>query len=583
MGISIGKAVVGLLLVWLVIIIVISGPLFHNTDPDEQVLARLTRAVGELDDLKQQNIELRNLLNSLKIPALAENKPKEEQFKELQDKLEKANGLLNQKPSDNQAMVLKKDEREPSKEYELTRRRVEDGVIEMWYFIRSKLKTLNKTLSSDKETIKMLTETMEDIANHRRSIMVDLEKLKDLDGMAVWRQKEAQELGDIVQQRLKYLQNPKDCSKARKLTCSLNKGCGYGCQIHHVVYCFIVAYGTQRTLILKSKNWRYSRQGWESVFKPVSDTCTDESGISRGSWSDSNDAQVVDLPIVDNIHPRPPYLPLVIPQDLSDRLIRIHGNPVVWWIGQFLKYLLRPQEGLAMFLKHAEEKMNLKHPVVGVHVRRTDKVGTEAAFHGIEEYMEFVEDYYKQLELKQSVEERRVYLATDDPKLLEESRQKFPKYTFFGDPAIAKSAAIGTRYSSDALKGIIMDIHFLSKCDYLVCTFSSQVCRLGYEIMQTDHPDASGYFHSLDDVFYFGGQGDHNQVAIYDHNPRSPAEIELKKGDIVGIAGNHWDGYSKGVNRRTKKSGLYPSYKTVEDVQLHEFPTYEEVKKLQSS
>ena len=25
--------------------------------------------------------------------------------------------------------------------------------------------------------------------------------------------------------------------------CNLNKGCGYGCQIHHLVYCFIIAYG----------------------------------------------------------------------------------------------------------------------------------------------------------------------------------------------------------------------------------------------------------------------------------------------------------------------------------------------------
>ncbi|XP_022246001.1 alpha-(1,6)-fucosyltransferase-like isoform X2 [Limulus polyphemus] len=574
MGISIGKAILGLLLVWLVIIIVISGPLFYNTEPDEQVFTRLTRAVEELDVLKQQNIELRNLLNSLKIPALAKIKPSEEQYKELQDKLAKANELLKRRPADIQ------DQGEPSKEYELTRRKVEDGTIEMWYFIRSRLKKLNKTLSSNKEMIKTLTNLLDDIADHKRSIMVDLEKLKELDGMAVWRQEESKKLSDLVQQRLKYLQNPKDCSKARKLICSLNKGCGYGCQIHHVVYCFIVAYGTQRTLILHSKNWRYSSQGWETVYQPVSDTCTDDSGITRSSWSGSDDAQVIDLPIVDSVRPRPPYLPLNIPKDLSERLIRIHGNPVVWWIGQFLKYLLRPQESLAKFLKHAEEKVDLKHPLVGVHVRRTDKVGTEAAFHEIEEYMEFVEEYYKQLELIQPVYEKRVYLATDDPKLLAESHQKFPKYIFLGDPAISKSAAIGTRYSSEALKGVIMDIHILSKCDYLVCTFSSQVCRLAYEIMQTEHPDASSNFHSLDDIFYFGGQGDHNQVAIIDHYPRIPTEIELKKGDVVGIAGNHWDGYSKGINRRTKRSGLYPSYKTAEQVQVHEFPTYEEVRNI---
>lgn len=30
----------------------------------------------------------------------------------------------------------------------------------------------------------------------------------------------------------RYLQNPSDCSKARKLVCSLNKGCGFGCQVN---------------------------------------------------------------------------------------------------------------------------------------------------------------------------------------------------------------------------------------------------------------------------------------------------------------------------------------------------------------
>lgn len=98
--------------------------------------------------------------------------------------------------------------------------------------------------------------------------------------------------------------------------------------------------------------------------------------------------------------------------------------------------------------------------------------------------------------------------------------------------------------------------------------------------MQTYHSDASSYFHSLDDIFYFGGQNDHNQIAIYNHTARTNNEISLQKGDVVGIAGNHWDGYSKGVNRRTKKSGLYPSYKTIEKIELVDFPSYAEANDL---
>ena len=48
-------------------------------------------------------------------------------------------------------------------------------------------------------------------------------------------------------------------------------------------------------------------------------------------------------------------------------------------------------------------------------------------------------------------------------------------YTFLGDPSVAQSAAVSTRYTSSSLRGILSDIHLLSKSDYLVCTFSSQV------------------------------------------------------------------------------------------------------------
>lgn len=50
-------------------------------------------------------------------------------------------------------------------------------------------------------------------------------------------------------------------------------------------------------------------------------------------------------------------------------------------------------------------------------MRRTDKVGTEAAFHSIEEYMTAVDDYYKQREMIEPIEKRRVFLASDDPKV----------------------------------------------------------------------------------------------------------------------------------------------------------------------
>ena len=61
-----------------------------------------------------------------------------------------------------------------------------------------------------------------------------------------------------------------------------------------------------------------------------------------------------------------------------------------------------------------------------VQVRRTDKIGTEAAFHSIEEYMTQVEEWYKQRAVTtgHQVDQKRVFLATDDPQLLVEAKTK---------------------------------------------------------------------------------------------------------------------------------------------------------------
>lgn len=45
-----------------------------------------------------------------------------------------------------------------------------------------------------------------------------------------------------------------------------------------------MAYATERTLIMKSKGWRYHKGGWEEIFLPVSETCTDSIGETQATW-----------------------------------------------------------------------------------------------------------------------------------------------------------------------------------------------------------------------------------------------------------------------------------------------------------
>ena len=52
-------------------------------------------------------------------------------------------------------------------------------------------------------------------------------------------------------------------------------------------------------------------------------------------------------------------------------------------------------------------------------------MGTEAAFHGIEEYMVHAIEYFNMLEKRQKIDKRRIYLASDEPAVLAEAREKY--------------------------------------------------------------------------------------------------------------------------------------------------------------
>ncbi|RXN32230.1 alpha-(1,6)-fucosyltransferase [Labeo rohita] len=565
------------LLAWGTLLFYIGGHLVRDNEHAPRSSRELAKILTKLERLKQQNEDLRRMAQSLRIPEGQSDGPVSSgRLRSLEEQLSRAKQKIH-------SFQRLSGDVGPGREQEELRRKVENGVKELWYFIRSEIQKLSHVDPSDRQ--KHSEVLLQDLGHQQRTIMTDLHDLSQADGAGDWREKEARDLSNLVQNRISYLQNPQDCSKARKLVCNINKGCGYGCQLHHVVYCFMIAYGTQRVLILESHNWRYAPKGWETVFRPVSDTCTDRSGATTGHWSGEahdRDVQVVELPIVDSLHPRPPYLPLAIPEDLAPRLQRLHGDPSVWWVSQFVKYLVRPQAWLEKEIQETCVKLGFKHPIIGVHVRRTDKVGTEAAFHPIEEYMVHVEEQFQYMAQRGHVDKKRVYLATDDPSLLQEAKTKYSDYEFISDNSISWSASLHNRYTENSLRGVILDIHFLSQTDFLVCTFSSQVCRVAYEIMQTLHPDASAFFRSLDDIYYFGGQNAHNQIAIYPHQARTAEDIPLEPGDVIGVAGNHWDGYSKGVNRKLGRTGLYPSYKVKEKIETVKYPTYPEADKLLS-
>lgn len=111
----------------------------------------------------------------------------------------------------------------PSEEYELLRRRIFSNTKELWYYVNSELQLLVK--EGDGVKVEHVSKIKNIIGEHYRSLLKDVTSLAEADDHAVWRQQESENLSNLVQKRLKHLQNPSDCAKARKLVCDLNKVC----------------------------------------------------------------------------------------------------------------------------------------------------------------------------------------------------------------------------------------------------------------------------------------------------------------------------------------------------------------------
>ncbi|BFZ12311.1 hypothetical protein BsWGS_15350 [Bradybaena similaris] len=545
-------------------------PDLHKANSNETRLSRLQR---QLRTLSQQNDELQKLVAELRnnvpapscpqntvglhpqtTPSLASNK-----FNKLKEL--SSNGL--------------------TYEVEHAKRKALNTVTELWYFIDSAMNKLNK--SGGLKSFE-LADMRDSLQGYKRTMLSDFAKLRKASKEEVYREQRLKELGDLVQRRLAYLQNPSDCETSKKIVCKM-RHCGFGCMLHHFVYCLITAYAMGRTLVLDdSVPGNYAQKDWDTVLEPVSKTCDVRS--VKGNMTDWKVSleyvgryDNIYLPLIRYLNPRPVFVPPAVPADLAKELSILHGNPSVWWIGQIVAYLFRLKPDVLNEVALRGEKNGFQNTIIGVHVRRTDKVGTEAAFHPLEEYMRHVKEFYDQLEITQPGITRMVYLATDEPTVISEARDKYPTYKFINDFNSTNSANLTTRYTLNSLVGIITDVYYLARCDYVVCTLSSQVCRVAFEFLQTLHGDVSNNFRSLDTSFYYSSQNTHYFTAVEAYRSSKVGHIEILPGDLiaVGVAGNHWDGFTKGTNQRTNHSGLYPSYKTEDVVVAADMPTYAEV------
>ncbi|KER25022.1 hypothetical protein T265_07419 [Opisthorchis viverrini] len=472
--------------------------------------------------------------------------------------------------------------------HEVLRNRAINFAREIFFAVTASLKEINQSLANNSQvgreavlaSVESLRERVDEMTQH---LEIDLDGLGRVDHLAENRKRELDRLGALVQQRLEKLQNPTDCSKAKLLLVSLTRPCAFGCNVHHLAYCLQLAYASGRTLILTGILTGYG-EWWSRNFLPLSSTCSEEAADSSSDTffdkNTINSPRIVECPYIGHLA-NLNWLPPAVPADLAPNLTRLHAAPSVWFIGQLITYLMRPAPQFARILNHTLISFGLVSPrgtpIAGLHVRRTDKVNTEAAFHSVKEYMFYVERRFRFWDAQQkmmnrhtewindaqphytSTTPRQVFIATDDPSVLDEARKQYPDYVFLGDSKRAESANVGSRGNADSITGVALDIMVLSKADYIVCTFSSQVCRISYELMQARHGDlgdASGLAQSLDDTYYYGGQQMVSPEVIIKDEASG-----LEPGEHIHVAGNHWNGFARVVGLPGRSDVMVPAYK----------------------
>ncbi|KAG1667498.1 Alpha-(1,6)-fucosyltransferase [Nymphon striatum] len=227
---------------------------------------------------------------------------------------------------------------------------------------------------------------------------------------------------------------------------------------------------------------------------------------------------------------------LLIPEALKEKVNNLTSNANAWWYGHLAKYMLRLNSTLQTLVDASVDNISKSRPVVGIHIRHTDK-RTEAQLYDLHLYLGEVDKYFDNLNnSKNKTFERRVYMATDDFNVWKEAKNHSSRFRFLGNSSFSTSASLDQRYSVNSAKEMVIDLLSLLACDHIVCTFSSNVCRLLYELKATTEPNVTYVLSSLDSKYHYPGHFKNimqlNEVDKNRHNKTAVFYITSKKPKV---------------------------------------------------
>ncbi|XP_077498815.1 alpha-(1,6)-fucosyltransferase-like [Amblyomma americanum] len=399
--------------------------------------------------------------------------------------------------------------------------------------------------------------------------------------------KNMRKLRNYVLETIQRLQNPSDCESAPKLLCLLDNQFGLASAVHDVLWCFVAALQMGRTVVLNSTLWSYAPgdDGWTRTFQPLAGPACDgvdtENAIVRGDDHGRDHGIKYRSKIID------------LPASIVKILVANHADPYAWWYGQIVSYILRLQNTTRLAIEDFKKNSGYKHPIVGIHIRRTDKK-REAIYHAVSEYMHHAEEFYNRLTLKGETIERRVFVATDDPAVIEEIKSKFPGYKVISNQKSARHAFdLKARRQSSALNGALTDIFLLAESDQLVCGLSSGFCRVAYELMQAWSAeagiDATRKAVSVDIEFFYAFVPFPPRRTLYSNEGIFENELHWSSAGVLLEKSNDYpaihearhkkyaDGFNTGRIVGSSADGnrmVFPRFKTVQTYSVAQYAAF---------
>ena len=176
-----------------------------------------------------------------------------------------------------------------------------------------------------------------------------------------------------------------------------------------------------------------------------------------------------------------------VPHGLANRIRSFHNRPYIAVKSILIQHIFRVSEEVKTFLEmDVYPRIDLQRPMVGLHIRRTDKLHAEASLHHVWEYFEHVDRFFERNPPKSG--KPSVFIATDEPRAVKEAKSTWgSRYNIVNldDASIVANSRHGilTKVQDRGTMLTIADILLLANCDFLVGTFSSQISRLAFELM----------------------------------------------------------------------------------------------------